>query len=147
MSLSHRARVISARRKVVPAFDVSRLLQPRAYLDVLRSVSKSYISESAEVGARVFEPLCNAKGPGMCMARVPRIEWKVPPGAGIVMQDVLQLLPPSEPRHASAILAPIAFAHKWRRRSVFLGVKLRDALADALAAAKISVQLRTRMPA
>ena len=72
MPLSHRARVIRAVRGDVPAFDVLRRWQPKVYLDALRPANKLYVSESAKVGAKVFEALCNTNVPIMSVAKMLR---------------------------------------------------------------------------
>ena len=135
VSLSRRACVVRAQREDVPAFDVSRLFQPKEYLDLLLPVAKSHISESAKVGARVSETLRNTKGPAISVARILRSEWEVPPESASVMQDVCDV------SCLRCLLEP-RLRHVCRRCA-----KLRDTLVDVSNAAKMPAQLRMRTPA
>ena len=96
MSSSRRVRVIRDRRENVPAFAFSRLLQPKVYLDALRPVAKLYSSESAKVGARVFETLCSAKGPAVSAARMSRSELEVKARGGPCDAGRVQVVTPGE---------------------------------------------------
>ena len=58
MSLSRCARVIRAELEHAPAFDVLRLAQPHAYMQVLLSAPQSFDSKSATVGQRGFDSFC-----------------------------------------------------------------------------------------
>ena len=50
MFLSHRARVISAKEKGVPAEDVLRLVHPKEYVKVLDDVKSAFSSKAADEG-------------------------------------------------------------------------------------------------
>ena len=139
MALLRRARVIRARRESAPAFDVLRLSQPKAYSGVLRSVLKSYGSESAILGPKIVDTLRDTSRPPMAMAKVLR--------TASVMQGVFKMLLPSDLSVPRAMSALIAFVRRRQRWYISLAVQLRETLVNVLSAAGLSAQSWMRSPA
>ena len=114
MSLPRRARVIRAEVDNVPAFDVLRLVQPQAYMDVPVTVLQLYNSKSANVRWQVFDSCC-------CLEENMGVAEKVRDAVGASQhaarfpRDVAELLQVSREEASRSMLGHANFAFKWQR--------------------------------
>ena len=147
MSLSQRARILATKQDGLPAEDVLRCVQPRAYLRVSRKASQAYSPKAANDGLEFANILLGKSGASRPWVRrenavLPSgmVAGRISDRAAGVREEVMRATESASPRRRAAAYKRRVPTFKFQRWSLALAVKMCAEVASLLSARNCSVE-------